>query len=227
MRDGPPRREARGHGRLIVVVGVTPHQGAEESSAQGEGAEVSVAERPAGVRDARCPVGLSASRLRGDQARESRVLGNGHALFGEGRTEKDWQQHLAGRLLYVVITGATKELLEQEVKPIVVAFLRERGLELSQEKTVITHIADGFDFLGQNVRKYNGKLLIKPSAKSILSVLGKVRTLIKDNKSATAGTLICHLNPLIRGWAMYHRHVVHLRNKRKALLPPPQAPRLG
>ncbi len=48
-----------------------------------------------------------------------------------------------------MITGATKELLEQEVKPIVVAFLRERGLELSQEKTVITHIADGFDFLGQ------------------------------------------------------------------------------
>ena len=55
---------------------------------------------------------------------------------------------------------------------------------------------------------YNGKLLIKPAAKSILSVLRKVRTLIKDNKSATAGTLICYLNPLIRGWAMYHRHVV-------------------
>ncbi len=107
-----------------------------------------------------------------------------------------------------IITGATKELLENEVKPLVDAFLRERGLELSVEKTVITHIADGFDFLGQNLRKYNGKLLIKPSAKSIKALLRKVRRVIKDNTSAAAGTLICQLNPLIRGWAMYHRHVV-------------------
>jgi len=107
-----------------------------------------------------------------------------------------------------IITGATKELLEHEVTPLVEAFLRERGLELSREKTVITHIADGCDFLGQNIRKYHGKLLIRPSAKSIKSVLRKVRTVIKGNKSATAGNLICHLNPIIRGWAMYHRHGV-------------------
>ena len=107
-----------------------------------------------------------------------------------------------------VITGATKELLEDEVKPLVEAFLKERGLQLSPEKTVITHIADGFDFLGQNIRKYNGKLLIKPSAKSIKTVLRKVRTVIKGNKSAAAGSLICQLNPIIRGWAMYHRHAV-------------------
>ena len=107
-----------------------------------------------------------------------------------------------------VITGATHELLEHEVKPLVEAFLRERGLELSQEKTVITHIADGCDFLGQHLRKYHDKLLIKPSAKSIKSVLRKVRAVIKGNKSASAGNLICHLNPIIRGWAMYHRHGV-------------------
>src|SRR5437016_6474844 len=74
-----------------------------------------------------------------------------------------------------VITGATHELLEHEVKPLVEAFLRERGLELSQEKTVMTQIADGGDFLGQNIRKYNGTLLIKPSAKRIKSLLRKVR----------------------------------------------------
>src|ERR687888_489060 len=107
-----------------------------------------------------------------------------------------------------VITGATRALLEHEVKPLVEAFLRERGLELSNEKTVMTHIADGFDFLRQNIRKYNGKLLIKPSAKSIKSLLRKVRAVIKGNKSASAGNLICHLNPIIRGWAMYHRHAV-------------------
>ena len=107
-----------------------------------------------------------------------------------------------------VITGATQELLEHEVKPLVEAFLRERGLTLSHEKTVITHIADGFDFLGQHLRKYHGKLLMKPSAKSIKSMLRNVRAVIKGNKSASAGTLICHLNPMIRGWAMYHRHAV-------------------
>ena len=107
-----------------------------------------------------------------------------------------------------VITGATKELLAHEVKPVVEAFLKERGLTLSPEKTIITHIADGFDFLGQHLRKYHGKLLIKPSTKSIKAVLRNVRSVIKANKSAAAGTLICHLNPLIRGWALYHRHVV-------------------
>jgi RNA-directed DNA polymerase len=67
-----------------------------------------------------------------------------------------------------IITGRTRELLEHEIKPLVEQFLRERGLELSPDKTVITHIKDGFDFLGQNVRKYrNRKLLIKPSRKSI------------------------------------------------------------
>jgi RNA-directed DNA polymerase len=107
-----------------------------------------------------------------------------------------------------VITGATKELLEDAVKALVEAFLKERGLCLSPEKTVITHIADGFDFLGQNIRKYAGKLLIKPSAKSIKTVLRNVRGVIKANKSAAAGSLICQLNPIIRGWAMYHRHAV-------------------
>src|SRR6266849_3415300 len=48
-----------------------------------------------------------------------------------------------------VITGRSKELLEEEVKPLVEQFMRERGLELSPEKTVITHIEEGFDFLGQ------------------------------------------------------------------------------
>jgi len=107
-----------------------------------------------------------------------------------------------------IITGATQELLQEEVKPLVEAFLKERGLYLSPEKTVITHIADGLDFLGQHIRTYNGKLLIKPSAKSIKTLLRNVRGVIKDNKSAAAGTLICQLNPIIRGWAMYHRHAV-------------------
>jgi RNA-directed DNA polymerase len=107
-----------------------------------------------------------------------------------------------------IVTGASKELLEQEVKPLVEAFLRERGLELSREKTVVTHITEGFDFLGQTVRKYDGKLLIKPSKKNVKTFLDKVRTVVKTHLQAKAGNLICLLNPLLRGWAQYHRHVV-------------------
>jgi RNA-directed DNA polymerase len=80
-------------------------------------------------------------------------------------------------------------------------------LELSSEKTTVTSIEDGFDFLGQNVRKYNGKLLIQPSRKNVLTFLEKVRAVIQANKQATAGNLIVQLNPLIRGWANHHRHV--------------------
>ena len=107
-----------------------------------------------------------------------------------------------------IITGNSKELLEEEVKPCVEAFLAERGLELSQEKTKITHISEGFDFLGQNVRKYDGKLLIKPSAKNVKAFLDSVRETIRVNRSAKQETLIDLLNPMIRGWANYHRHVV-------------------
>src|SRR5260370_16905228 len=86
--------------------------------------------------------------------------------------------------------------------------MKERGLELSQEKTLITHIEDGFDCLGQHVRKYKWKLLIKPSHKNIKAFLEKVRKVVKDDKQAVAGHLIAQLNPKIRGWATYHRHIV-------------------
>src|SRR5229473_3073933 len=111
-----------------------------------------------------------------------------------------------------IITGRSKELLEQEVKPLVEQFMRERGLQLSPEKTVITHIEEGFDFLGQNVRKYKAgkrhKLLIKPSKKNVKAFLEKVRNIVKTNKALPAGKLIVKLNPIIRGWARYHQHVV-------------------
>lgn len=110
-----------------------------------------------------------------------------------------------------IVTGNSKELLEQEVKPAIEEFMGKRGLMLSPEKTKITHIKDGFDFLGQNVRKYDGKLLIKPSKKNIKTFLEKVRTEVKGNKTAKQENLIKLLNPMIRGWANYHRHVVAKR----------------
>jgi RNA-directed DNA polymerase len=112
-----------------------------------------------------------------------------------------------------VITGSSKELLEDTVKPVIKEFLAERGLSLSEEKTKVTHISDGFDFLGQNVRKYrfgkpNAKLLIKPAAKNVKAFLDKVRDVIRKYRSAKQVHLIGALNPMIRGWANYHRHIV-------------------
>jgi RNA-directed DNA polymerase len=106
-----------------------------------------------------------------------------------------------------IITGSSKELLETEVRPLVESFLKERGLELSPEKTHITRIEDGFDFLGQNVRDYGGTVLVKPSRKNVATFLEKVRGIIKASRQVTAGHLIVNLNPVIRGWANYHRHV--------------------
>jgi RNA-directed DNA polymerase len=120
------------------------------------------------------------------------------------------QQAMVNLIRYAddfVITGCSKELLATEVQPLVRAFLGERGLELSPEKTTITGIEDGFDFLGQNVRKYAGKLLIRPAKKNVKAFLADVRAVIKANPQATAYGLIAQLNPKIRGWANYHRHV--------------------
>lgn len=122
------------------------------------------------------------------------------------------QVHLIRYADDFIVTGASKEVLERDVRPIVEAFLRERGLVLSPEKTAVTHLSEGFDFLGQNIRRYpNGKLLIKPSKKNTRALLVKVRELVRRNRGAPAAALIRQLNPVIRGWANYHRHVVAKR----------------
>jgi RNA-directed DNA polymerase len=101
-----------------------------------------------------------------------------------------------------IVTGVSKELLEQEVKPFIEAFMEERGLRLSQEKTVVTHIEDGFDFLGQRIRQYrNGVVLTTPSKKNVKAFLKKVRGIIERHKGSSAGQVIVKLNPVIRGWA--------------------------
>src|SRR5260221_4905944 len=106
----------------------------------------------------------------------------------------------------VIVTGVSKELLEQEVKPFIEAFMKERGLTLSQEKTVITHIEDGFDFLGQHVRKYqSGSVLTTPAKKNVKAFVKKVRGIIENYRDRSDGQLIVKLNPVIRGWATYHR----------------------
>ena len=114
--------------------------------------------------------------------------------------------HLARYADDFIITGTSKVLLAYGVRPLVERFLSERGLELSHAKTKITHIEDGFDFLGQNVRRYaDGMVLLKPSKESVKTFLSKIRTTIRRLRQATTVQLIQRLNQQIKGWAMYHR----------------------
>ena len=107
-----------------------------------------------------------------------------------------------------VVTGDSKELLEGTVRPWIVEFLRERGLTLSEEKTRIVHIDKGFDFLGWNFRKYGGKLLIKPNQKNVKAFYRKVKEIIATSVSIPTETLIQRLNPVLKGWAQYHKGTV-------------------
>jgi RNA-directed DNA polymerase len=107
-----------------------------------------------------------------------------------------------------IISCSDKDVLEKEVKPLLDKFLEQRGLKLSEEKTKITHIDDGFDFLGFNIHKYKGKLLIKPAKKSVIRFLREVKEIFNSNKTMIQGDMILLLNLKIRGWCNYYRHVV-------------------
>lgn len=107
-----------------------------------------------------------------------------------------------------VVTGSSRELLESEIRPWIEAFLAQRGLRLSLEKTKVVYMDEGFDFLGWNFRKYKGKLLIIPSKKNVKAFYSKVRGILKTHISVKQEDLIAKLNPVLRGWAQYHQPVV-------------------
>jgi RNA-directed DNA polymerase len=138
---------------------------------------------------------------------ETELVAHFEARWGVAKTKK----LKLGVVRYAddfVVTGASKELLETEVKPWIETFLATRGLRLSAAKTKIVHIDDGFDFLGWNFRKYAGTLLIKPSKKNVQAFYEKLRNLINDNLAVKHEDLIRLLNPILRGWAQYHSPVV-------------------
>jgi RNA-directed DNA polymerase len=134
----------------------------------------------------------------------------------------DWfarevQPHLRGRAFLIryaddfIVTGKSKEVLQGNVIPALCRFLAERGLNLSGEKTRITRIEEGFDFLGHCARKYGDKYLTTPSKGAIKALLAKTRMVIKACAGASALTLIQRLNPILRGWANFYRHACSKR----------------
>lgn len=106
-----------------------------------------------------------------------------------------------------VVTAKSREIALQ-VKEDITQFLSERGLELSDEKTKITDINEGFDFLGWTFRKYHGKLLVKPSLRSVSAITERISKIVNSAKSWNQNRLLETLNPVIEGWARYHRFIV-------------------
>jgi RNA-directed DNA polymerase len=133
--------------------------------------------------------------------------------YGATRSRrKECKVHLVRYADDFIITGTSEVLLEHGVQPLVAQFLQERGLELSHEKTSITHSEDGFDFLGQTIRRHrNGKILLKPSSRSVRTFLAKIQETLDNSGSMTAGEMIRRLNQQIKGWTMYHRFAVSSR----------------
>jgi len=107
---------------------------------------------------------------------------------------------------FVIIGNSPKRLkiLQRDIA----RFLSSRGLELSKEKTHITHIRDGFDFLGFNFRKHNNnKVIVTPTQDGIKAFKSKIKEIFKQYRSSSLELLIDKLNPVIRGWGYYYRFV--------------------
>lgn len=118
----------------------------------------------------------------------------------------------------MIITGKSKEIVLKN-KIILAEFLAERGLELNEKKTLITHIKDGFDFLGFNIRRldwhpqYNREtkqetvLIIKPSKKGTKKLMDSIKKIITINKPIEK--IISEINPVLRGWGEHKRISYH------------------
>lgn len=130
------------------------------------------------------------------------------ALVIKGRNKKRRKLNVIRYADDFIITGASPEILLTEIKPDLECFLAERGLSLSAEKTKLSHINEGFDFLGFNIRKYKDKLLIKPERSKSTHLRNKVKDLLKQTRGVSFHVMLLKLNSVLRGWAYAHRQVV-------------------
>ena len=112
----------------------------------------------------------------------------------------------------VLVTGDQGHV--DELRDEVAAVLLPMGLHLSEEKTRITHIDEGFDFLGFRIRRKKKRgsqrrtIYTYPSKSALAAIKAKVRVLTQGNTNQTLANLLQRLNPVLRGWANYFRHGV-------------------
>jgi RNA-directed DNA polymerase len=130
------------------------------------------------------------------------------SLVIKGRNKKRRKLNIIRYADDFIVTGASPEILLDEIKPDLEQFLDERGLTLSEEKTKLSHLSDGFDFLGFNIRKYNQKLLIQPEDGKTQTLLAKVKEFLNNHRGIPFHVMLIKLNRIIRGWAYAYRRVV-------------------
>lgn len=118
----------------------------------------------------------------------------------------------------MIITGKTEEIVKRN-RHLLADFLKERGLSLNEKKTLITHVKNGFDFLGFNIKRMpwdpllnketeqETVLIIRPSKKGIDKLKDSLRKIIVMNKPLVK--IISEANPIIRGWAEHKRISYH------------------
>ena len=114
-----------------------------------------------------------------------------------------------------IITAASKELLVERVIPAVKEFLAARGLRLSPEKSRITQVSDGFEFLGADIRKSGQKLMMRPAKRNLVGFLRSLRDFLRSHRGAATWKVIQVLNLRIRGWVNFYRCLVSSRVFRK------------
>lgn len=122
-----------------------------------------------------------------------------------GRNDNPHKIHFIRYADDFIVTADSKEILENKVLPAIEGFLKQRGLKLSPEKTLLTPIEQGFDFLGKTIKRLNNKTLVQPSRKNVKIFLDKIKTVFLQYRGAKTIDLIYKLTPMIRGWVMYHR----------------------
>lgn len=139
-----------------------------------------------------------------------RAIAEKYWMNSKGKIDKKHKNH---KLINIVryaddfIVSATDKETLIGIQTLIEEFLQKRGLVLSKDKTLITQISEGFDFLGWNFRKRNTKLIITPSDKSFKKVVHTISETVKSNKESTQTELILKLNRIIRGWCNYHQPV--------------------
>ncbi|WP_331457826.1 MULTISPECIES: group II intron reverse transcriptase/maturase [Kitasatospora] len=107
---------------------------------------------------------------------------------------------------FVVLCGTKEEAEDRRGE--LAEWLAPRGLSFNEEKTRVVHLDEGFDFLGFNVRKYNDKAIIKPSKDAVQRARKRIKETIRRHRGQPAENLVDKLNPYVRGWSTYYRHVI-------------------
>ena len=125
-------------------------------------------------------------------------------------SSREHKKHKVNFIRYAddfIVTAINEETATQ-AKRCIKEYLAQRGLQLSEEKTFITNINEGFDFLGWNFRKFKEKLIIKPSDKSIKSLTDSLHeTIIQKGRTLPQKIMIHQLNQKLTGWGNYHKSV--------------------